>query len=141
LTGFRAACTEDVLAKVALLRLRLAAAMLILTITAFRIVWSIRNDRKPSPIAGATLQLAGAVHVLLYVVVLGMVASGVGMTLASGAAPLAFSPGSSTLPDFWRYPPCVPHGMGARLFLGLSYFTSPLHSTITSFMPGIWFVD
>jgi cytochrome b561 len=59
------------------------------------------------------------VHVLFYVVVLGMIASGIGMMLLSGAAPLIFGGESALLPDFWKYPQRIPHGIGARLLLAL----------------------
>jgi len=59
------------------------------------------------------------VHVLFYVVILGMIASGIGMMVLSGAAPLIFGGESALLPDFWKYTPRVPHGIGARLLLAL----------------------
>lgn len=121
-SGFRAAGVEDAVAKAAQLRIHLPVAILILALTTFRIFWWLRHDDKPAPLAGATpLQerLARVAHVLLYVVMLGMVASGVGMTVASGAAPSIFAPDVSALPDFWRYPPRVPHGLGARLMVAL----------------------
>ena len=46
-------------------------------------------------------------------------ASGVGM-MALDAAPLTFGGESPLLPDFWKYPPRLPHGIGARLLLGLA---------------------
>jgi cytochrome b561 len=79
-------------------------------------------DRKPHPVAGSPHwqeRAAHAVHVLFYVVVFGMVASGVGMTVLSGAAPMILGRESSLLPDFWKYPPRLPHGIGARLLLAL----------------------
>jgi cytochrome b561 len=60
-----------------------------------------------------------AVHVLFYVVMLGMVASGLGMMRLSGAAPMIFGGEAALLPDFWKYPPRLPHGIGARLLLAL----------------------
>ena len=57
-------------------------------------------------------------HVLFNIVILGMIASGIGMTVLSGAGPVIFG-GEGALPDFWKYPPRVPHGIGARLFLAL----------------------
>jgi cytochrome b561 len=59
------------------------------------------------------------VHVLFYVVILGMIASGIGMMALSGAAVLMFGGESALLPDFWNYPPRIPHGIGARLLLVL----------------------
>jgi len=125
ITGFRSAGTDDVATKLAALRIHLPAAVLVLVLTAFRIVWWLGFDQKPDPIAGsppAQERLARAVHVLLYIVVLGMVASGVGMMVLSGAVPIIFGPDAASLPNFWRYPPRVPHGLGARLMVALLVF-------------------
>ncbi|NEV80027.1 cytochrome B, partial [Rhodopseudomonas sp. BR0C11] len=54
-----------------------------------------------------------------YVVVFGMIASGIGMMLASGAAPAIFSHQVTALPEFWHYRPRIPHGFGARLLVVL----------------------
>ena len=62
---------------------------------------------------------ARAVHVLFYVVILGMTASGIGMLALSGAAAVIFDGGGAALPNFHDYPPRVPHGLGARLLLAL----------------------
>ena len=59
------------------------------------------------------------VHVLFYVVILGMIASGIGMIALSGAAPLIFGGESAQLPDFWKYPPRLPHAIGARVLVAL----------------------
>lgn len=58
-------------------------------------------------------------HILFYIVILGMIAIGVGMMELSGAAPLIFGGDTRSLPDFWRYPPRLPHAIGARLLLAL----------------------
>jgi len=65
---------------------------------------------------------AQVVHILLYVVILAMVASGIGMMALSGAAPIIFGGEAARLPDFWAYPPRLPHGIGARLLLALVVF-------------------
>ena len=62
---------------------------------------------------------AQMVHLLFYVVILGMIASGIGMIALSGAAPLIFGGNGALLPDFWKYPPRLPHSIGARLLLAL----------------------
>ncbi|ABE40314.1 cytochrome b [Rhodopseudomonas pseudopalustris] len=125
ITGFRAAGAEDAAGKAAWLRIHLPVAVLVLMLTLFRIVWWLAIDRKPDLIAGSPPsqeRVARAVHLVLYIVVLGMFSSGVGMTLASGAAPIIFGAEGSALPDFWRYPPRVPHGLGARLLVSLLIF-------------------
>lgn len=48
-----------------------------------------------------------------------MAASGIGMLALSGAGAILFAGASGTLPDFWAYPPRVPHGIGAWLLVTL----------------------
>jgi len=120
-SGFRAAGTMDPAAKAAILRVHVPIAIGVLALTILRIVWWA-FDRKPEPVAGSPHwqeRTARMVHVLLYVVILGMIASGIGMIALSGAAPIIFGGEGALLPDFWKYPPRVPHGIGAWLLLGL----------------------
>jgi cytochrome b561 len=119
-SGFRAANTVDLTAKAAILRFHVPVAMAVLFLTALRIIWWLCFDRKPRPIAGSPRwQERGAqvVHTLFYVVILGMIASGIGMLVMSGAAPMIFGGDGAMLPDFHKYPPRVPHGIGAWLLL------------------------
>ncbi|MCC5955697.1 MAG: cytochrome b/b6 domain-containing protein [Natronohydrobacter sp.] len=119
MTGFQAADTNDSLAKAALLRWHIPAAFLLLVLTLARLVWWLRFDVKPRPLA-QTWQtgLARFVHGAFYVVLLGMVASGIGMMVLSGAGPIVFG-GAGSMPDFHEVPPRVPHGLGARLLVGM----------------------
>lgn len=122
ITGFRAAGSIDPAAKAALLRVHIPAAIIILLLTIGRIVWWFFLDKKPLPVQGSPAwqeRLARAVHVLFYVVILGMVASGIGMIVLSGVGPTIFDGTGTTLPNFHLYPPRVPHGLGANLLLGL----------------------
>lgn len=108
----------------AILKLHIPIAAAVLTWTIWRIVWWWRFDRKPEPVAGSPHwqeRAARGVHVLFYIVILGMIASGIGMFALSGAGPVIFG-GEGALPDFWKYPPRVPHGIGARLLLALLAF-------------------
>ncbi len=57
-------------------------------------------------------------HLLFYVVILGMIASGIGIMVLSGAGSIIFGQGG-VLPDFWKFAPRVPHGIGARLLFAL----------------------
>ena len=121
-SGFRAANTMDPAAKAAILRVHVPIAIGVLALILLRIVWWWGFDRKPGPVAGSPRwqeRTARVVHVLFYVVILGMIASGIGMMALSGAAPLIFAGEGAVLPDFWKYLPRVPHGIGARLLLGL----------------------
>ena len=121
-SGFRAADTLDPAVKAAILRLHVPIAVGVLALTMLRIAWWWGFDRKPAPVAGSPRwqeRTAQVVHVLFYVVILGMIASGIGMIALSGAAPLIFGGESAQLPDFWKYPPRLPHAIGARLLVAL----------------------
>ncbi len=121
-SGFRAASTMDPVAKTAILRAHVPIAVGLLTLVIIRIVWWFGFDRKPDPVPGSPRwqeRTAQLVHILFYVVILGMIASGMGMMALSGAAPLIFGGESALLPDFWKYPPRIPHALGARLLLAL----------------------
>lgn len=121
-SGFRAAGTADPVAKAEILRFHIPIAIAVLALTTFRIVWWRRFDHKPSPVPGSVLwqeRVAHVVHVLFYIVILGMTASGIGMLALSGAGSTIFGGRGVSLPDFWKYPPRIPHGIGARLLLAL----------------------
>jgi cytochrome b561 len=120
-TGFRAANTPDPSVKIMLLKTHMPIAILVLILTLVRAIWWIFADRKPAPARGSPLwqeRLARAVHVLFYVAIFGAAASGIGMIVLSGAGAVAFGQGG-VLPDFWNYPPRVPHAAGARLIVAL----------------------
>jgi cytochrome b561 len=120
--GFRAAGTVDPAAKAAILRLHLPIGIAVLALTALRIVWWWRFDRKPSPVAGSPHwqeRAAQAVHVLFYAVIFGMIASGISMMVLSGASPVIFGGQGAALPDFWKYSPRGLHGIGAWLLIAL----------------------
>jgi cytochrome b561 len=120
--GFLAASTVDPAAKAAILRVHVPIAGAVLALLTLRIIWWWGFDLKPGPVIGSPNwqeRTAQIVHVLFYVIIIGMVASGVGMMLLSNAEPSIFVGERALLPDFWRYPPRLPHGIGARLFLAL----------------------
>jgi cytochrome b561 len=121
-SGFRAANTVDPAAKAAVLRVHVPIAITVLALTILRIGWWWGFDRKPNPVAGSSRwqeRAAQVGHVLFYIIILGMIASGIGMIALSGAAPMIFGAEGALLPDFWKYPPRLPHGIGARLLLAL----------------------
>lgn len=120
-TGFRAGHALDSPAKLVLLKAHVPMAVCVLLLTLTRIAWWVFIDRKPAPAAGPPLwqeRLARAVHLLFYVATLGLAASGVGILILSGAGPTIFGQGG-VLPDFWNYPPRIPHGIGARMLIAL----------------------
>lgn len=121
-TGFLAANAPDALAKAALLRVHVPTAIAVLLLTVFRVFWWWRFDRKPAPLAELPRWQAGlahVVHVALLVIILGMIASGIGMVVLSGAAPAIFGEQGAVMPDFGEVLPRGPHGIGARLMVVL----------------------
>lgn len=123
-SGFQAGNAIDPAIKAGFLRIHIPAAIIALLLTAFRIIWWWVFDKKPLPVQGVPVwqeRLARGVHLALYVVILGMIASGIGMMLLSGAGPIIFGGTGATLPNFHLYPPRVPHGLGANLLLALLF--------------------
>lgn len=121
-TGFRVSGSTDLSAKAALLRFHAVFGVAILVLTLARIGWWWLADRKPSPVGGQSPMLqrvASMVHALFYIVIVGLAASGIGMMVLSGAGPIVFGGASGSLPDFWNYPPRVPHAIGVRLLIAL----------------------
>jgi len=121
-SGLKAGNALDPQAKLEFLRVHVPTAIIVLLLTVARIVWWWRFDRKPRPMKDLPPWQAGlarAVHLLLYIVILGMVASGIGMMLLSGAGPIILGASATPLPDFNDFLPRVPHGLGAKLLIAL----------------------
>ncbi len=123
-TGFRADGMEDAASKTAFLRIHVPLGATILLLTLARVCWWLFADNKPPSIPMPTWQdrASRTVHVLFYVVILGMAASGIAMIAASGAASVIFGGSSEALADFWEYPPRLPHGLGGRAIIVLFVF-------------------
>ena len=123
-SGFRAGSITDSAAKEAILMLHVPLGIMILVLTLLRLFWWWRVDQKPRPVAGdpawQTVS-AKAIHVLFYVVILGMIASGLGTVALSGAGGILFGAEAGPLPDFSEFLPRVPHGLGARLMVALLF--------------------
>ena len=121
-SGFRAGQTVDPVAKAEILRFHVPLGITILLLTLARIVWWWRFDTKPAAVEGEPRwqQLsATAIHVLFYIVIIGMTASGLGMLVLSGAGSILFGGTEGSLPNFNLYLPRVPHGLGARVIVAL----------------------
>ncbi|NKB19430.1 MAG: cytochrome B [Alphaproteobacteria bacterium] len=120
-SGFRASGMEDPVAKAAILQVHLPVGISILLLTLARIGWWFWADKKPAPVDMTLWQewASRLVHVLFYVVILSMAASGIGMMVLSGAGPIIFGGSPETLPDFWDFLPRTPHGIGARVMVAL----------------------
>lgn len=122
ISGLRMEDMADQAAKAQLLMVHAPMGVLVGLLTLFRILWWWRYDTKPAPI-GTTPpwqeRIAGLVHALFYVVILGMAASGIGMMVLSGAGEIVFGGAGRALPDFNDFLPRVPHGIGAKVMIGL----------------------
>jgi len=108
---------RDPAQKVALLRVHVVVGVTVLVLTLFRIVWWGVVDRRPAATTSTPRWQAFAAHLvhgLLYVVIIVMVGSGIGMIALSGAADTLFGGGSAALPDFRDYAPRGAHGLGAN---------------------------
>lgn len=126
-SGFFAAGTKDLAAKAQILGTHAPIGFAILLLTLARIGWWWFADRKPDSVSGMPKWQdlsARTVHLLFYVVILGMIASGIGMIFLSGAGPILFGGAEGQLPDFWDYKPRLPHAIGARLMVALFVFHS-----------------
>lgn len=120
-TGFRLGMTEDSVVKAAILRIHVPAGATVFLLTLSRLIWWKFFDQKPKSVPMPNWQhlSAKAMHVLLYVIILAMAMGGFAMIALSGAAPIIFEQSNQALPDFWDYPPRLPHGIGARVLVGL----------------------
>ncbi|MCF2870518.1 cytochrome b/b6 domain-containing protein [Octadecabacter sp. G9-8] len=121
-SGFRAASMADGAIKETILMFHVPLGVIILVLTLLRLFWWWRVDQKPRSVEGDPAWqnfTAKAIHVLFYIVILGMAASGIGMLAMSGTGGILFGASAEPLPDFNEVLPRVPHGLGARLMLAL----------------------
>lgn len=121
-TGFRASDAMDAASQASFLRVHIPVAIAIIALTLFRVIWWLFFDKKPAPVASSPARqefLARAVHIAFYVIIFGMIASGIGMMVLSGAGPAIFGENVLALPNFADYAPRAPHGIGATLLVAL----------------------
>jgi len=118
-SGFRAEDAADAAAKVFFLQFHVPAGILILLLTLTRIGWWLFADSKPQPVSMPKWQerLSRAAHILLYVVILGMASSGIGIMVLSGAGAIIFGGEPGPLPDLWQFLPRTPHAIAARVLV------------------------
>ena len=121
-SGFRSASMTESASKEAILMIHVPLGVLIMLLTLFRLFWWWCVDQKPAPVSGDPAWQtwsAKAIHVAFYVVILGMVVSGISTVVLSGAGDNLFGAAEGPPPDFSEILPRIPHGLGARLMLAL----------------------
>jgi cytochrome b561 len=121
-TGLMASNATDAGAETGLLRFHAIVGVCIALLTVFRIVWWVVFDRRPEDGASPSRLehlAARGVHYGLYLVILVMVASGMGTLILSGGNLVLFG-GGGTLPDFTQVPPFTVHAVVSRLLLLLA---------------------
>ncbi len=130
--GGLAAALADAQGKIGILRFHAPLGVAIGVLTLLRIVWWTFLDRKPRDVAGAPraqIVAAKAVHGLLYLAILALAASGMGLMVLSGAGEAIFGGGARPLPDFTTFGPFYGHvAMSVLLFvLFAAHVAAALH--------------
>lgn len=119
--GFTAANAVDPQRTITMLRLHVPLGLFVLVLTLVRIVWWLL-DKQPDDHVGQPrwrAVTAHSVHLLLYLVVIVMGASGIGLMVFSGAAQVLFFGAIRQLPDFTALKPLAMHVAGAFMLLAL----------------------
>ncbi|MGW5876683.1 cytochrome b [Nocardiopsis terrae] len=122
-SGFLASGSTDPTTESDLLRVHVVLGVSVLVLTVLRIVWWGLIDRSP-PAPVTTPQwdarLAHSVHILMYVVILAIAASGIALLMLSGTATQLLSGTPGALPDFAGYAPMMLHRIGAWALIALT---------------------
>lgn len=118
--GFAAAFSTDPQRTAAILKFHVPLGSLILVLTGFRAVWTFLHRGPPLPGEIPPWQRIAAktVHMLLYVVIFSLCASGLTLVIESGAANAIFGDGA-TLPNFRLFAPMAGHAIGAFVLMAL----------------------
>ena len=119
--GFMAVSALDDARRMVLLRVHVPLGAGVMFLTLLRLVWCFL-DRRPEEPAGQprwqTLT-AHAAHTMLYLVLVLMGVSGIGLVLVSGAGEVLFSGSQSALPHFPDFAPVLVHGTTAFVLIVL----------------------
>lgn len=120
--GFASAFSADPAIRLALLRLHAPLGLLVLALTLLRLGWWLFADRAPHPLTGMSpvrAALERGVRTLLYLVILLMGVSGVGLVALSGAAKPLLLGAAGPLPQFDAYAPLAMHLSAAVALMAL----------------------
>lgn len=119
--GFLAASASDDARRALLLRVHVPLGAGVLLLMLLRLAWWFL-DRRPDEPAGQprwqTLT-AHATHTMLYIVLVLMGMSGIGLVVVSGAGKVLFSGSPAGLPHFLDFAPMLVHGTTAFVLIAL----------------------
>jgi cytochrome b561 len=117
-TGFAASLAAEP-QEADILRIHAPLGILVVVLTLMRIVWRFVDARPEDPAGQPRWQALAArgVHALLYLVILIMGASGIGLVVLSGAAAILFFGAAGPLPDFAAFTPMAAHAAAAFVLL------------------------
>jgi cytochrome b561 len=131
LLGIAAANTTDPAVVTRLLRIHVSLGILVLVLTAARIVWRLADVRPAPPVGQPQWQrvVASFVHTLLYGLIVVLGASGIGVMVLSGLGPILFGGVDKPLPDFAIFRPLLAHEAAAftLIFLLCAHVGAALH--------------
>jgi cytochrome b561 len=119
-TGFAAALAAEP-QKAAILRIHVPLGVTVLILTLVRIAWRFFDIRPANPVGQPRWQAVAAygVHSLLYLAIAAIAASGIGLLVLSGAAPVLFFATSGPLPNFSAFTPMTVHTILAFVLIAL----------------------
>lgn len=110
----------EVVSKEDVLRMHVVFGGVVGVLTFMRIGWWVFFDKKPVSVGSAGMvRISKFVHGFMYVALVILVGSGIGMMVLSGAGDILFGGIEWALPDFWDYLPRRPHFVASRVLIGL----------------------
>jgi cytochrome b561 len=134
-SGFWMANTESTEMKLILIRTHAFFGVATLTLTLLRLLWRA-IDRRPTQVSGRRRwheRAARLVHGLMYLLILVLAASGLGMLFVSEAGDTITGTSHELLPNFSAIPPHAPHVFAVRLLIAsfsLHVFAALYHQFI-----------
>lgn len=108
--------------KLAIYRMHAVLGIMVLLLTLVRLAnrWFEPSPAPPPGLTGGKLLAFKGVHVLLYLALLVLTISGIGLNLTSGLSDILFGGAPGPIPDdFSQFTPRIVHGLMARIYIGL----------------------
>lgn len=118
-TGLLLEQTRDPVEKMSLLIFHVPMGMSVALLMVIRIVWWLFLDKKPGHLPGPRWQQLSstALHWLLYILVIVMLASGIVLVGPSGAVPIIFGVSDAPLPKFYQMTAMTPHAIASKVLM------------------------